>query len=106
NTEIEDQGSYVRLVNYNNSELKRIKTLEAIQNPNCDWFYTANQEDFEKIPGSPIGYWLSSDLFKVFINTPVGEVAPVRKGNSTSNNNRFLRLAHEINRNNHSLRSS
>lgn len=65
-------------------------------------FKIANQKDFEKIPGSPIGYWLSEKIFKIFKNKSVGEIVPIRKGNSTSNNNRFLRFAHEINMRNHS----
>jgi hypothetical protein len=60
------KGSYIRLVDYENSELKRNKTLEAIQNPQCGWFYTANQKDFEKIPGRNIGYWLSDQILNIF----------------------------------------
>jgi len=64
-----------------------------------------NQKDFSKIPGSPIGYWLSKKLHKIFEGESVGKLAPVRKGNSTSNNLRFLRFGYEINRKNHSIRN-
>lgn len=64
--------------------------------------YTTNQKNFEKIPGSPIGYWLSEKTYDSFKGKTVGEIAPVRKGNSTSNNARFLRFAHEINYKNQS----
>ena len=94
------KGSYIRLVEYENSELKRNKTLEAIQNPQCGWFYTAYQKDFEKIPGSPIGYWASEKTFHLFSNsTNLEDVGLVRQGVSTSANERFLRIWSENNLN-------
>jgi len=91
------KGSYIRLVDYENSELKRNKTLEAIQNPQCGWFYTANQKDFEKIPGSPIGYWLSEKFFNIFKNRKLETVAEPRLGMATADNNYFLRYYWELN---------
>jgi len=92
------KGSYIRLVDYENSELKRNKTLEAIQNPQCGWFYTAYQKDFEKIPGSPIGYWVSGKVVDIISgNKALGEVSEPRAGLQTSDNFRFLRLWHEVN---------
>ena len=90
------RGSYFRLINFNNSELKRTKTLEAIQNPQCEWFYNANQKDFKEIPSSPVGYWLSQNLLKAFKNgTLLSALGEPRQGMATTNNNRFLRLWHE-----------
>ena len=69
NEESNKKGNYLRLVDFNNSTLKREKTLELIKNPNCNWFYNSNQKDFLKIPGNPIGYWLGEKWFEcVFIN--------------------------------------
>lgn len=90
------KGSYIRLVDYENSELKRNKTLEAIQNPQCGWFYTANQKDFEKIPGWNIGYWLSEKLLKVFENKLLENYANPRQGLATGNNEKYLRLWQEV----------
>ena len=98
------KGSYIKLSDFKGHENQAPKTLQAIQNPNCGWFYTANQHSFEKIPGNPIGYWLSNKVYETFQGSQVGDIAPVRKGNSTSNNHRFLRLGHEINNLNHSIR--
>jgi type II restriction/modification system DNA methylase subunit YeeA len=92
-----NKGSYVRLVDFDNSELKRNKALEAIQNPNCGWFYTANQKDFKKIPGSPIGYWLSEKYFKIFKESPnIHKQFPPKVGLQTGNNDKFLRNWHEV----------
>jgi type II restriction/modification system DNA methylase subunit YeeA len=95
------RGSYIRLSDFKGSENQAPKTLEAIQNPQCGWFYTANQKDFEKIPGSPIGYWLSSTFINLFENhDDIGQKGVFKHGMSTSDNNRFLRFWNEVKLNN------
>lgn len=55
------------------------------------------QSEFKKIPGSPIAYWMSDGVKKAFSNgVPLGELSSPRKGNSTSDNGRFLRCWHEV----------
>jgi len=97
-----NKGSYVRLVDFDNSELKRNKALEAIQNPNCGWFYTANQKDFKKIPGSPIGYWLSEKLLKTFdLPNRLQDYTKITGNhNKTANNQKYLRFFWEVQLNN------
>jgi hypothetical protein len=91
------KGSYIRLVDYENSELKRNKTLEAIQNPQFGWFYTANQKDFEKIPGSPIGYWASESDIRIFDREGlVNQYADPKQGLATGDNACFLRFFWEV----------
>jgi hypothetical protein len=59
--------------------------------------YTANQKEFEIIPGSPIGYWLSDTQIQTFVeNISLAKSYPPKSGLSTANNNRFLRLWREI----------
>ncbi len=90
------KGSYIKLSEFKGHENQAPKTLEAINNPHCGWLYITNQNEFEKIPGSPIGYWLTQNTISAFsLGESLGNISPVRKGNSTSNNNRFLRLWHE-----------
>ena len=60
-------------------------------------YYEASQDNFSKIPGSPVAYWASNALLRCYENgTPLGQIAAPRKGNSTSDNNRFLRLWFEV----------
>ncbi|MDB4717024.1 BREX-1 system adenine-specific DNA-methyltransferase PglX [Flavobacteriaceae bacterium] len=54
-----------------------------------------NQKDFSKIPGSPIGYWLSENFLKIFDFKKVDQVSDPRLGMATADNNRFLRLIWE-----------
>ncbi|NOJ66445.1 BREX-1 system adenine-specific DNA-methyltransferase PglX [Acinetobacter indicus] len=53
-------------------------------------------DEFKKIPGSPIAYWVSGKLINIFSNELfVRDLAPVKQGLATSDNERFLRLWHE-----------
>lgn len=57
----------------------------------------ASVENFSKIPGSPIAYWVSENILLAFNNgTSLGEVAYPRQGMATTNNNRFLRQWYEV----------
>lgn len=59
---------------------------------------TAKQEDFAKIPGSPVAYWVSKLLIDDFkIGKSLGELSKPRQGMATTNNNRFLRQWFEVN---------
>ena len=96
--EIEEKGIYVRLVDFNSSELKKNKTLEAVSNSQCDFYFNSNQKDFEKIPGSPIGYWLSTRFLNIFSKeTKIAEIANPRTGLKTGDNIRFIREWNEVN---------
>jgi type II restriction/modification system DNA methylase subunit YeeA len=91
------KGAFLRLVDLESTELKRVKTTEAVQNPDCGWFYTANQKDFEKIPGSPIGYWLSEKMINVFNSSKIlSDFVQPKQGTSTGNNEEFLRFWEEV----------
>jgi len=59
-------------------------------------FYRASAADFDKMPGSPIGYWVSKEILNTFSQKPISSVAKTRVGCQTSDNNRFLRLWHEV----------
>lgn len=91
------EGAYVRLVDINGSEAKRQKALEAIQNPDCGWFYRRDAETFKQIPGTPIAYWASDHLIQSFVvGKRLDSIATPRQGLATSDNNRFLRKWWEV----------
>ena len=90
------EGAYVRLVDINGSEAKRLKLVEAIQNPDCGWFYRRDADTFKQIPGTPIAYWLGSGLLAAFKNgCSFNSVAHPKVGMQTSKNEKYLRLWHE-----------
>jgi type II restriction/modification system DNA methylase subunit YeeA len=60
-------------------------------------YYTAKTDDFEKIPGSPISYWVSDSVREIFVdNPPLDSKASVKAGLQTGNTEKFLRLWFEV----------
>lgn len=100
------KGSYIRLSDFKGSENQAPKTLEAIQNPQCGWFYTANQKDFEKIPGSNIGYWLNKLIVESFNDKRIGDFTIGKAGIVSGNDDDFLRLWNEVSIKSISLKST
>ena len=88
----------IKLSDFKGIENQPIKTLEAIENPKCGWRYKADQKEFEKIPGSPIAYWVSDKIREIFEkNQKLGDIGEAKQGLATAYNDRFLRLWNEIN---------
>ena len=91
------KGGYVRLADFRGAANQALKTLEAIQNLDCGWFFRSSSYDFKKIPGAPIAYWVSDKVREVFDDEMVlEELAKPRVGLQTGNNARFLRLWYEV----------
>ena len=90
-------GSYVRLVDFENHKLKEEKTVAVIEKENTDYLYTTTQNNFTKIPGQPISYWVSENLIHDFvIGKRMDEVVTPKQGLATADNNRFLREWWEV----------
>jgi hypothetical protein len=92
------RGSYIRLVDEKDAEKQQLHAEIAIANPQCGWFFRANQRDFEKIPGSPIAYWVSERLIRAFSHPKVSEQYYSLFGMSCGDSERFYRLWQEVNR--------
>ena len=77
-------------------EVQKQKVLEAIDNKNCGYFYEAEQNDFRRIPGSPLAYWATEAITEVFQNSKLlTEIANPRQGLITGDVNRFVRKWYE-----------
>jgi type II restriction/modification system DNA methylase subunit YeeA len=80
-------GSFIKLSDFKGAQNQGPKALEAIRNKNCDWFYLARQDDFQKLPGSPLAYWASAHVRLLFSsNPPLANVARSAKGLDTCDN--------------------
>lgn len=100
NSYTDKKGEYIKLSDFKGAKNQPIKTLEAVKNPNCNWRFQAKQKDFEKIPGSPIAYWVSDKVREIFEkNQKLGDIGEAKQGLATADNNRFLRLWNEVNYN-------
>ena len=89
------EGSYIKLSQFRGHQNQAPRTLEAINNRSCGWFYKFNQCSCDVIPGTPIGYWLSENLLKTFEGKNIGDISIPKQGLITGDNNRFLRLWYE-----------
>ena len=95
----------VKMMNYN-STFYHVK-LSDVENDIVDplFFNDGNkhiivQSNFDKIPGNPIAYWVDNKWINCFNNKNLDSIGSVKQGLATSDNNRFLRLWHEVNVNN------
>lgn len=78
-----------------------LENLKDVPNFNNDKNkYIIKQFNFDKIPGSPIAYWIDDNLIACFNNTKLESLANVKQGLATADNNRFLRYWWEVDFNN------
>ncbi|MEG2146504.1 MAG: SAM-dependent methyltransferase, partial [Lachnospiraceae bacterium] len=84
------KGTYARLVDYNSQQGKE----EAFLAKND--LHIAQQENFKKIPGSPIAYWVSENVLNCYTGRIIYDIAKPCKGIDTGNNDIFLRMWHEV----------
>ena len=85
------KGEYCRLIEPTSQQGKEDMFLAGENR------YAADQSNFSKIPGSPVAYWVSESIYRVFQEgEPVGNLADVKRGMTTSDNNRFLRFWPEV----------
>lgn len=86
-------GTYFRLVDGKNCGDKERMFLAGENG-----YSHVSQQNFEKIPGCPIGYWVSEKIFSRFAgNLALSAVAKPCVGLQTADNARFLRYWHEVN---------
>lgn len=95
---IAKKGCYLRLTDFRGGmEVQRQKTLEAINNHNCGYYFEQYSDNFAKIPGSPVAYWVSEKFTNMYKQTSIAQIATTREGMTTADNDQFVRLWEEVN---------
>ena len=95
-------GVYYRLVDGKNCADKEQLFLSHIhgdEDGNRIYFPNVEQKNFEKIPGVPIGYWVSEKIIEAFGESKLSDIAKPKQGLATGNNPLFLRYLWEISSN-------
>ncbi len=88
-------ANYHRLVEYDNTNKKEQGFLQK-----NNFYPNIPQTNFNKIPGSPIAYWVSDRVIEIFEeNKSLQEFSVLFQGMITGDNNKFLRFWFEINSN-------
>lgn len=94
------KGTYYRLVegrNCSDKEQLFLKHINTSQEGQIICYNNISQNDFTKIPGSPIGYWVSDKVKEIFTsNLALSAVCSPTQGLATADNARFLRLWSEV----------
>lgn len=89
------EATYVRLVDFGSQDAKEEAFLSG------EGRYSAKKENFEKIPGCPVAYWVSEAMLMAFEEgKTVASTYETKLGMSTNDNGRFLREWFEVERNN------
>ena len=92
----EQGGVYYRLIDGKNCADKEQLFLLHIhwnEDGNSIYYPNVEQNNFEKIPGAPIGYWVSPKIQEIFTsNLALSAVCSPTQGLATADNARFLRL--------------
>ena len=97
---IDFTGSYIRLSDFKGHANQAPKTLEAINNPDCGWLFNAKPDDFKKIPGSPVAYWVSKiERNSYELGYTLKKFSFPKKGLDTGENAIFLRFWFEVDKN-------
>lgn len=92
NAQLDDYiGKYIRLIDAKSEQEKHQAFLTRKTE------YEKKQNDFYKIPGNRVAYWITNTLIAAFKNPTLGDLAKPRQGLATGDNNRFTRLWHELN---------
>ena len=86
-----DKANYYRLVDYKNVHEKEEHFLTR-DNEHTN----IPQNNFSKIPGSPIAYWVSNAVLQSYKFDKLGQHAAAKQGLATGDNNRFLRNWSEV----------
>ena len=85
------KGMYARLIEPTTQDGKEEMFLDG-QNR-----FSARQDNFEKIPGAPVAYWVSEKMMEAFEKgKALGDLVVARNGMKTGDNDRFVRLWWEI----------
>ena len=85
------KGSYARLIEPTTQDGKEAMFLAETNR------YTAQQDNFSKIPGAPVAYWVSEKVFVAFANHHcLKQCGQTSKGLITGDNERFMRRWWEI----------
>ena len=78
------KGTYVRLIGINGEQEKAESFLSG-QNR-----YIADSDNFAKIPGSPVAYWVSENVYSLFNQISLNEYFCVKAGICTGDNEKFI----------------
>lgn len=92
-------GIYLRLIEERIASVKRDKAIEAVKGSSVSNIYIFYQDNYSEIPGSPIAYWITSNMVNNFLKgKELSEYGIARRGLQTGDSSRFIRNWFEVNK--------
>ena len=97
NNHFNKKGCYLRLTDFRGGmEVQRQKVLEAIDNHSCGYYFEQSADNFSKIPGAPVAYWVSMAVYNIFNTENIGMHYDVKAGMCTGKNEVFILQWYEV----------
>ncbi len=85
------RGTYARLLAPTSQQGKEEMFLRG------EGRYVADAENFQKIPGAPIAYWIKEHVFNIYTdNNLLQDIEKPRTGMTTGSNDTFIRMWQEV----------
>lgn len=101
------KATFLRLTDGADEKSKDVLMRTSIKNNDPSIVFCSSTNDFYRIPGSLIAYWLTDEFINNFQSNPrLGEEFTSREGLTTGSNDKFLRLWHEVSQHNTILPNS
>ncbi|EHJ03979.1 BREX-1 system adenine-specific DNA-methyltransferase PglX [Marinobacter manganoxydans] len=92
----EFHGIYRRLFE-KHVQVRSVDDIESLFLQSKNNRYTFRQSNFANVPGAPIAYWLSDEVLEAFGKDSLSDrLAQAKKGLTTGDNERFIRLWWEV----------
>ena len=89
------KGEYRRLFEQH-VQVRSIETIHSLYKDKSYNYFIADQNNFDKIPGCPIGYWVGNRFIDNFLNDKIEKYSEVITGMTIGDNNLYLRLWYEV----------
>ena len=90
-------GTYIRLVDINDAKGKESAFLSAAQDKVSSIRFETSAENFSKIPGSPVAYWVSYRIVQIYAQEKLlREIVDTKQGLKSSDDKRFFRFWTEV----------
>ena len=97
-------ATFIDLSPFYGEDKQSPNAILAIRDKDCSWRFERNTADFLNVPGNIIAYSLGDRALKCFDTFPaLADVAALKQGLITGDNNRFLRFWHEVSIGNSSI---
>lgn len=99
NSALNYKGNYLRLSDFKGGmDVQNEMVLKAQEDPACKYRYTAQQDNFSKIPGAPVAYWVSERLLDNFEKgISIDDISDFTGSQHiTADNDKYLRFIWEV----------